>query len=168
MSLLQQAIETYDFMDQNQSVGVYDEGKEPLAPVAHRIVNSNITISIDKTGSFLTANKCNEKIIIPVSEESANRTRNESPHALCDTIKYVAEIDEKKHESYFKQLNDWGHSSFSHPKVDAILRYIKKGSVLKDLNKCGLIDYKADGSISNCDDMIRWSVHGLEIGRAHV
>ena len=66
MSLLQRAIETYDFMDQNQSVGIYEENKEPLAPVAHKIVNSNIIISIDITGSFLTANKCNAKIIIPV------------------------------------------------------------------------------------------------------
>lgn len=161
MSLLQRAIETYDFMDQNQSVGIYEENKEPLAPVAHKIVNSNITISIDITGSFLTANKCNEKIIIPVSQDSANRSNNNSPHALCDTIKYVAEIDDKKHELYVKQLNDWGNSRFSHPKVEAVLRYIKKGSVLKDLDKCGLIRYKTDDSIGNCDDMIRWIIHGL-------
>ena len=161
MSLLQRAIETYDFMDQNQSVGIYEENKEPLAPVAHKIVNSNITISIDITGSFLTANKCNAKIIIPVSQDSANRSNNNSPHALCDTIKYVTEIDDKKHELYVKQLNDWGNSRFFHPKVEAVLRYIKKGSVLKDLDKCGLIDYKTDGSISNCNDMIRWIVHGI-------
>ena len=122
MSLLQRAIETYDFMDQNQSVGIYEENKEPLAPVAHKIVNSNIIISIDITGSFLTANKCNAKIIIPVSQDSANRSNNNSPHALCDTIKYVAEIDDKKHELYVKQLNDWGNSRFSHPKVEAVLR----------------------------------------------
>lgn len=83
MSLLQRAIETYDFMNQNQSVGVYNVGKEPLAPISHIVAKGQISITIDKNGSFETASKCDEKIIIPVSEESAGRSSGVRAHALC-------------------------------------------------------------------------------------
>ena len=82
MSLLQRAIETYDFMNQNKSVGVYDLGKEPLAPISHIIAKGQISITIDEKGSFITASKCDEKIIIPVSEESAGRSSGIRAHAL--------------------------------------------------------------------------------------
>ena len=161
MSLLQRAIETYDFMDQNQSVGVYNVGKEPLAPISHIVAKGQISITIDEEGCFVTASKCDEKIIIPVSEESAGRSSGIRAHALCDQVQYITNLYPDKNNMYLEQLEKWCDSGYSHPKAEAVLKYVKTGTVIDDLDNSGLLQYDNNGDISNVKDMICWVVLGL-------
>ena len=161
MSLLQRAIETYDFMNQNQSVGVYNVGKEPLAPISHIVAKGQISITIDKNGSFETASKCDEKIIIPVSEESAGRSSGVRAHALCDQVQYITNLYPDKNNMYLEQLEKWCDSGYSHPKAEAVLKYVKTGTVIDDLDNSGLLQYDNNGDISNVKDMVCWVVLGL-------
>ena len=112
-----------------------------LMPVSHTIQNAHINISIDIEGNFLAA-KVLEKtqIVLPATESSAGRSSGEAPHPLADKIQYIAKDYEfyggKKKayfESYKRQLEAWCDSEFAHPKAIAVLRYIKKGTVVKDL-----------------------------------
>lgn len=161
MSLLQRAIETYDFMDQNQSVGVYNVGKEPLAPISHIVAKGQISITIDEEGCFVTASKCDEKIIIPVSEESAGRSSGIRAHALCDQVQYITNLYPDKNNMYLEQLEKWCDSGYSHPKAEAVLKYVKTGTVIDDLDNSGLLQYDNNGDISNVKDMVCWVVLGL-------
>ena len=51
MGLLQEAIKTYDCM--NELVGKPEIGKEPLAPIGHVIRNAQIEITVDQDGNFV-------------------------------------------------------------------------------------------------------------------
>lgn len=161
MSLLQRAIETYDFMNQNKSVGVYDLGKEPLAPISHIIAKGQISITIDEKGSFITASKCDEKIIIPVSEESAGRSSGIRAHALCDQMQYITNIYPEKNSMYIEQLEEWCNSGYSYSKIEAVLKYVKVGTAINDLDNSGLLQRDGKGNIANIKDMICWIVLGL-------
>lgn len=74
MGLLQKAMETYDAME--GLAGVYEEGKEPPAPVGHMVTRAQIEITITADGHFTAARAADkeQKIIIPVTEDSAGRT----------------------------------------------------------------------------------------------
>lgn len=74
MGLLQKTMETNDAME--GLAGVYEEGKEPLAPVGHMVTRVQIEITITADGYFTAARAEDkeQKIIIPVTEDSAGRT----------------------------------------------------------------------------------------------
>ena len=88
MGLLQKAIETYDAM--KGIAGVYEEGKEPLAPVGHIVTRAQIEITITAEGRFYAARAADkeQKIIIPVTEDSAGRTSAPAAHPLCEQLGY--------------------------------------------------------------------------------
>lgn len=152
MGLLQKAVETYD--THIHRVGVeYAEEKEPLAPISHGLARADLEITIDQNGRFVEAravDKNDPKILIPVTEESAGRTSAPCAHPLCDQIKYVAPCDEKRHEQYVVQLASWTNSEYSHPMLPSILEYVIGGTILEDLQSCGLPQKD--------DFMIRWRV----------
>lgn len=154
MGLLQKAVETYDA--NTALVGVYREGGDPLAPIGHTLTSANIEITLDKEGGFLAArrvDKSEPKILVPVTEESGGRAGThayEHPHPLCDQIKYIA-----AEENYFiPQLEEWSCSSFSHPFLDPVLKYVKTGKLLEDLRSS--IDKIQDA------DFICWRVNGFD------
>ena len=75
MGLLQRAVETYDA--NAALIGVYREGREPLAPIGHILTNADIEITLNAEGGFLTARRVEKgepKVLIPVTEESGGRT----------------------------------------------------------------------------------------------
>lgn len=92
MGLFQKAVETYDAMVKDHA-GVYKEGqKEPLAPIGHIIAKAKIQITIDQNGEFQEARKNEDKIIIPTTIDSANRSStkaNENTHPLCEKLSYI-------------------------------------------------------------------------------
>ena len=151
MGLFQRAIETYDAMA--HLVGVEQEGKETLAPVGHIMAKATVMITIDRDGNFISAQSVEQKITIPVTEESAGRTSGPAAHCLCDYFSYVGTDVEKKHSLYLAQLQKWVDSPYTHPKVEAVLRYAQKGTVHQDMETAGL---KAEEK-----DMICWSVIGF-------
>lgn len=154
MGLLQKAVETYDA--HISRVGVeYAEEKEPLAPISHNLVRADLEVTIDRNGRFVEAravDKNDRKILIPVTEESAGRTSAPCAHPLCDQIKYVAPCDAKRHEQYVTQLASWTNSEYNHPMLPPILEYVTGGTILEDLQSCGLAQKD--------DSMIRWRVVG--------
>ena len=116
MGLLQRAIETYDA--NAGLIGVYQTGREPLAPIGHVLTGANIVITITAQGEFVSARRVEKnepKILIPVTEESNGRTSGLAAHPLCDQLKYVACTDAKAHELYLTALQKWMNSEYSHP-----------------------------------------------------
>lgn len=160
MGLLQQAVKTYDVMDNIGLVGKYEEGKEPLAPIAHILCNAHILITLNNKGEFVDAEKINKKIIIPVSEESSGRTSSPSAHPLCDNISYISGLDKNKYELYLKSLSEWVTSPYNDIKIDLILKYVEKKTLLNDISH--LISYDDDGEVSNARDNICWKIIGLD------
>lgn len=160
MSLMQKAIETYDKMAAR--IGVEHENTETLAPIFHLPVKASILITLDADGNFLSANNFNESILIPVTEKSAGRTSGTAPHCLCDNFKYLCRDDtpgeNNKYMSYVKQLEDRVNSEYSHPKLKAVLNYVKNGNIAKDLFDSGL--RTKDDKDSDDKKIICWSVLG--------
>ena len=156
MGLFQKAYETYECF--SHQAGIYDNHKEPLAPVGHIITSAQIEIMLDRNGKFLRAipvGKDEPKIIIPVTEESSGRTSGICPHPLCDQIGYISSANSKKHDAYVEQLTDWALSEYSHPMLKPILSYVKGKTILSDLAHSG-IENAAE------KDTVRWTVIGID------
>ena len=162
MGLLQCACETYD--KHAQYIGQYDEGKEPLAPIAHIVTAAQLEIVINGNGEFiqaLTVDKREPKIIIPVTEESAGRTSAPIAHPLCEQIQYLTNAFPEKYSLYVDQLEEWAASDYSHPMVRAVLKYVRQGTIIDDLVKEGCIQLKEDGTPKDPKLMVRWRIDGI-------
>ena len=141
MTWIQQLYETYN--NCQSVVGVEVENEVPLLPICHTTQKAQVEIVIDGSSNFKRARvipKDEARTIIPCTEESAGRTSGEAPHPLCDKLQYVAIdysrfVTDKKFysASYISNLENWCSSQFSAPKIEAVLKYVKKGSVIKNL-----------------------------------
>lgn len=160
MSWMQKLYRTYE----NILEQCVTDDAEPLTPVGHTIQNAHIIIVIDGQGNFQTARVMPPKtaILLPATESSENRTSGEAPHPLADKIQYVATDyanygGEKKayFDGYLKQLKAWCESSFTHPKVQAVLNYVAKGRVVADLVEAGLFPLDSEGKVLN-----KWEAEG--------
>jgi CRISPR-associated protein Csd1 len=152
MSWIQKLYETYN--NCQSSIGYSgEEGVRPLLPICHSTTQAHIEIVIRKDGNFRRANVIFDKndmtTIIPCSEGSASRAGSKPEnHPLCDKLQYVAgdfvkyggevtsgfsKDPDEPHRNYVKTLAQWNRSKFAHPKTDAILKYVNKKTVVKDL-----------------------------------
>lgn len=156
MSWIYKLYETYE--NCQPAIGVVTSEKEvPLLPICHTTQKAQVEIVIDHKGNFKRARivpKDNARTIIPCTESSGGRTSGEAPHPLNDKLQYVAQ-DYKEFggnkkpyfESYISSLRAWCESSFSHPKALAVLEYIKKGRVIKDLIEHKILIVGDDGKV---------------------
>ncbi len=128
----------------------------PLSLVAHMTANAQLEVIVSPEGDFLGASelkKENGKTIIPVTEASASRSSGDAPHALCDTLSYIAgdfgdyladkKLAEKSHrkfEKYINALRGWAESPYVHSKVQAIYAYLSKKQLTQDLIASGIIE----------------------------
>lgn len=169
MGLFQKALETYECFE--KKAGVPEVGHATLMPVSHIMQKAQVEISIDIEGKFCGAvlvDKENQKTIIPATVESAGRSGKViAPHPLSDQLQYLTIIDntnKEKYESYVKELEAWADSEYSHPKVKAVLQYIKTGNILKDLADNDVIALDSAGKLLPDKGyekyMIRWRVLG--------
>jgi CRISPR-associated protein Csd1 len=154
-------------------VGEYDlkRGKRPLAPLCHIAINAHVEVTLDEDGNIQGArpitNQNDMTTIIPATEDSASKTSGIAPHPLIDKLQYVAgdfiecggtlpktyqgEGKKKKdpkqiHEAYCNELREWcNNAQFSHPKARAVLKYIEKGTLVKDLARYGILYLGDDG-----------------------
>lgn len=164
MGLLQKAVETYDAMAHRAGV-VFEKEKEPLAPVSHSLARAQIEITLNREGEFVSARtvgKDEPKIIIPVTEASAGRANMaaELPHPLCDYLRYMMPGNPVEYNCYVKQLSDWA-STENLPKLNAILEYVKKGTILEDLTGTETIRLGPNGRPDDEKLLVRWIVNGL-------
>lgn len=161
MGLLQKAVETYDshfsYAAQNR------EGSVMMAPVGHVVTRADLEITLDQDGVFVDASsvdKSEPKIVIPVTESSAGRTSAPCAHPLCDQIGYLIPENETKYQLYVDQLSAWASSEWSHPKLAPILQYIRGGTILTDLLRCGLVKLDDKGKLDNEKQLVRWRILG--------
>ncbi len=161
MGLLQKTLETYDALE--ALAGVYEEGKEPLAPIGHIVTKAQIEITIDADGCFVEAKAAekDKKIIIPVTEESAGRTSSPAAHPLCEQLGYLLGDDEKKLALYLDALRRWTQSENRHPKAEAVFRYVEKRMMRADLAASEITAQKEK-------DLVCWRVIGLDEGSGPV
>lgn len=151
MSYLRALYETYD--QNTAEIGKpvrkeFRDGKTSeymLLPISHTTQTAHIEILVDLDGNFYDAIILDKKsTVLPFTEESGSRAgQNYVPHMLHDKLMFVAgdykkyvETDEKKaagYTSYIEQLEAWCTSSYSHPHIEAIYHYVKKGTVIEDL-----------------------------------
>lgn len=148
MGLMKQAYDTYCTLEAKYC-GVYGLEKEPLVPVSHQIAKAEIEITLNADGQLLDARlvgKDEAAIIMPVTEASAGRTGDTScAHPLCDQIRFLSPQYPQKYEAYLTQLHKWEKSPYSHPKLNAIARYVEKGTILEDMERFGVIARGEDG-----------------------
>lgn len=134
----------------------------PLLPLYHSMQNAHITITLNRQGELVNASLNNpntQPTIIPVTEGSGGRTSGACPHPLCDKLQYVAgdnadyfppaEPPTKRtkqvktllesYEQYEQQLSEWAAFDPGNIKLNAILAYIRKKSLIADLVKEGIL-----------------------------
>ena len=152
MSWIQKLQETYDHCQ--SSIGYSDrEGQRPLLPICHITTQAHIEIVIDGEGNFqrarLITDKHDSTTILPSTEGSASRAGSKPEnHPLCDKLQYVAgdfskyggsvtsgftKDPDEPFRNYVRVLTKWCESEFAHPKAKAVLEYVNKKSVVKDL-----------------------------------
>ncbi|WP_051183237.1 type I-C CRISPR-associated protein Cas8c/Csd1 [Desulfocurvibacter africanus] len=155
MSWMQKLVETYHKCA--SLVGDYSE-KTPLIPIFHTLQNAHIHVSVNERSELVRAEivEENNRTIIPATEESAGRTSGYTPHPLFDKLQYVAkdyaklggdkrckEQNTKKEIEcfylYSKLLNDWCESEHGHHKVQIVLSYLLKGTLIQDLMSHSII-----------------------------
>jgi len=139
-----------------------ENDKIPLVPVAHVVQQTHIEITINQDGEFQRAKVELLVTVIPCTEGSAGRTNSPVAHPLADKLKYVAadffDLTGEKlknedlnphYKAYFEAVKLWCESQHAHPKIQAVLKYLKlsNGKVLNDLCKAGIYPLNDSGLI---------------------
>ena len=145
MSWLQRLYQTYEQASQNEEIQTQDHA---LMPYYHVNQNIQIIATINDKGNFVRAEICRDDsgkvkskyLAIPATNDSANRTSGAVAHPLSDKLQYVAKdfysySDNKKdvYPLYEEVLSTWCESEYAHPKAQAVLNYVQKGTLVKDL-----------------------------------
>ena len=173
MSWMQKLYRTYNEIEKNTNLS--DLEKEKLAPLWHSPQTAHIQITLDGDGKFLGAKVLTDKpiIMLPVTESSEVRTSGLAPHALADSLQYIAKdlgltyqkevITESEGKNgkkkktktkqedlifnlYAGQLDKWC-AAIDNKKVLAIQKYIHKGTVLTDLIERKVIPVDDNGEL---------------------
>src|SRR5690625_3239316 len=151
MSWIEQLWRTYEA--NSSEVGRQsEEDRAQLLPICHSTQQAHIEITIDGDGQFIRARVVPQedlRTIIPTTERSATRGGIKPVnHPLCDSLQYVAgdflefgakvtsgyaKRPEEPFELYLNDLRAWCESPYTHPKVEAVLHYVQRRSVIRDL-----------------------------------
>lgn len=174
MNWIEDLYVTYDHCKAN--VGYAEEGtRRPLLPICHITTQAHIEIAIDGDGKFLRARVITDKAdavtIVPSTEASASRAGSKPEnHPLCDKLQYVAgdytkyggtvtsgysKKPEEPYQKYIETLNDWCESKYAHAKARAVLEYVKKKTVVKDLVKHQILLVGTNGNFLTKADVKR-------------
>lgn len=173
MAWLKTLADTYDIY--SDLAGVDKNGQAVLLPISHSTFNAQIEVTIDKDGNFVDAQKLEKGIgvvtVIPVTEDSAAKANGIVPHPLCDKLCYIAgdytdytgDDKRKYYDAYIAQLQSWAESDFTHPMVQAVYRYLVKGSLICDLTAKKALLLDDNGKLT--DDI---KIHGRGQTEANV
>ena len=154
--------------DAAQRLPISDLSKKPI-PIHHDQQTSHINLIINESGTFLSAIVDKASIVLPATEDSAGRTSSKiAPHGLADNLQYVAaycedfvlDIEDKKKkerlrkkmkgsfESYVEQLEHWCSSTYRHEIVAAVLRYVKRHTLVQDLLENNVLVMDAENCLN--------------------
>ncbi|PKQ89258.1 type I-C CRISPR-associated protein Cas8c/Csd1 [Paenibacillus sp. BGI2013] len=160
MSWLANLSKTYD--DHAEVVGQFEmkkSGKEyALIPISHTTQTAHIEVHLNEKGDIVNAKvveKNDGSTIIPCTEASASRTSAPVPYPLFDKLAYVAgdytqfcgEAKGTPYQDYLIQLKAWCESPFSHPRVQSVLHYVSKGTLIADLVSRGILHVDSQGKL---------------------
>jgi len=154
MSWIARLYETYEAVSNNEQLN------ESLEPYFHKYEQCHIEIIIDGEGNFLRAqlliNKVTygkqsywkgEETLIPITPKSlTGRTSGPAPYPLIEQVQYVAKdypdfggSKTSYFKEYYRQLDAWVAFKYSHPKIEAVAKYIAKGTVVRDLVSANIL-----------------------------
>lgn len=137
MGLFQSLLETYEKCEEAVGIikmdgeGNADE-KKTLLPIGHMTFKSEIRVTIDIQGNFVSAKRDHKEttIIIPCTESSTGRSSGIAAHPLCDQLDYVGGINEDKTDAYLKGLENWKGNI---GELNAIYNYVEGRTMIHDL-----------------------------------
>lgn len=160
MSWMNQLYETYE-----KNLGKGQNEEVSLTPIAHMNANAQLEVTLTVDGEFVSADEVGREdavTLIPVTESSAGRSSGAAPHALCDTLSYLAgdyknycadEKEKKKAEEkfikYISALEKWASSFYTNTKVKSIYSYLMKECLINDLVAEKRIELTQDNCFSN-------------------
>lgn len=163
MSWINQLYETYQ---QCATKPEFINSDKPLLPICHTYQNAHIEVVISNTGDFLRAkalSKGDLSTIIPCTEASGGRSGSKPVnHPLSDKLQYLAgdflifggivttgfkKNPEEPHQNYLSQLLTWIESPYTHPKIEAISTYAKKGQLIADLIEAKILSVDDDNKL---------------------
>ncbi|MEW6290833.1 MAG: type I-C CRISPR-associated protein Cas8c/Csd1 [Thermodesulfobacteriota bacterium] len=166
MAWMQKLFETY-----GKCAGVIEKPGGKLWPIAHLVKRAHVEITLDENGNKRRVEPLghNEsETLIPASEKSAGRTSGPEPHPLCEEVGYCAAdfpgIDHEKHSKYLKLIKEWCESSYTHPKVEAVQKYILQKRLWSDLIEHISLPLKIENrqgkktKVENEKIFVRWKV----------
>jgi len=179
--------ELYLLYEKNKELaGMEKDGETMLLPIAHSTNNAQVEIVIDNNGNFRRAKTVDESdrtTLVPVTEDAGSRG-DKAPYPLSSKLIYLSsdyekytlnkiskdkkmKIDKKNNDKkniipfniYFNQLQEWANSKYTHPKVEAIFKYINKKTVIFDLTeKTKILELDEDKKLKKADIFIRFIV----------
>lgn len=179
MSWLYDLYETYEC--NRRQIAENLESGNVLLPIAHSTQQAQLEVVINDGGEFLRAyrvDKAEATTIIPVTEDSATRSSGNTPHPLEDKLIYIAGDYEKytginnedKYEKYITQLKAWSESKYSTQQVKAILSYLSKRQLIRDLTDAkalnaeeGLLNEEKLQGLFQKDAFVRFRVEGQSL-----
>ena len=138
MSWIQKLYDTYE-----QCADTVEPVGASLWPISHFVKQAHVEMVIDDKGNYRKGRAkklewAESPTLIPATESSAGRTAGVAPHPLCEEIGYCA-VDfsagpmTEEQAAYLHLLSDWCESEHAHPKARAILAYLSKGTLKRDL-----------------------------------
>lgn len=172
MNWIQSLYETYE--NCQNMLGYSSDTSRPLLPICHITTQTHIEVVIDGKGNFRRAqivDKDDSTTIIPATESSAGKTGiKPGCHPLSDKLQYLAgdfvdyggEVTSgfskdltEPYRNFVDLLTKWCQSEYSHPKARAVLAYVQKKSLMRDLvaQKILLVDSK--GKLQRKEDAKR-------------
>jgi CRISPR-associated protein Csd1 len=170
MGWLSELSTVYDQVMKNKKI--YNK---PL-PLYHITNNAPLEITLNGKGEFRSARllgkaeKDDWQTCMPCTEKSAARTSGVEAYPLSDKLEYVAgdyakyvegKNLEKKHSEYLSLLGAWAQSDYSNQRIMSVYKYVKKGTLVKDILKDGNIpemDTEAKINAGESNVFIRWNV----------
>ena len=161
MSWIQKLYETYE-----RCAEAPQFASKPPLPISHTTQQAHIEIVIDGHGNFRRAqviNREDQTTIIPCTEESGGRAgKAPKNHPLCDKLQYVAgdyrsfggEVTVgfakdvcEPYQSYLKDLERWAAFQPALSKLAAVLTYVRKKHVIRDLVREGILPQDSKGKL---------------------
>lgn len=164
MSWLLELYETYK-ANEHKFVGKVETKRNgqafTLLPISHTTQNAHVEVTVTEEGEFLSAFVIEDKnemnTLIPCTEGSASRAGSViAPYPLHDKLSYVAGDfvayggkvkKELPYAAYIQELGNWANSVHSHPKVRSIYNYLRKGQLIQDLVRVGVLCVDEDNRL---------------------
>lgn len=165
MSWIEQLWKTYE-ANLSEVGRVRENDDAQLLPICHTTQQAQIEIVVDGSGNFLRARVVaseDARTVIPCTEQSGSRSGSKPVnHPLCDKLQYVAgdfvvyggkvtsgyaQNPQEPYELYVTDLRKWCESAYGHAKLRAVLQYVTRKTVIRDLVAAGVLHLDNTGKM---------------------